>query len=206
MNVEIITKSLPKSLHNGRFPNQSLDLVKTLHVDLSGKSGQSWIDCKIHLNAKDLKKGNGMDVITTRERCNLFREDNVNVLLFINEYPDNIDSFGLTEGVIDAIFVVFKCMHRCERIIINCNKGMNRSPMVGARLAALISEGKNEPCELAYGYFLQLCGSLNRHFDRNNITTWPNLCTNDWTQMAICEFKRQEGRKYHSRGGGGDGF
>lgn len=158
-------------------------------------------NCKLYRNAKLLADVTGMGVLNSRERCEVY--DQNAVLLSIMEYEDNTDSLRLTDGVINAISEVFKGMHSCDRIIIYSEKGQNRSPLIGARLAALISGGKNEPGELAYAYFLQLCKHVSEHFDPNLMTTWPNLCTNTWTQMAISMFNRSDGKKYHSDGGRG---
>jgi len=197
MNVKIVTKSLDHSLHDGKCLRSRAGIGdKTLRVDLSGENEvHAGNQFKLHMNAKALTESKGRDVITARERCELFRQ---HVFLRISEYPDDIDSLCLTDGVVNAIFVVFTAMRRCERIIINCKRGQNRAPMVGARLAALIGHGINEPCDEAYEYYLQLCKHLNTNFAAGSMNTWPNICTNDWTQMAICVFGRSEGRKYHS--------
>lgn len=200
MKVKIVTKSLVHSLHDGKCLRSRADIGdKTLCVDLSGENVvHARNQFKLCMNAKALTELKGKDVITARERCELFRQ---HVFLRIIEYPDDIDSLCLTDGIVHAIFVVFTAMRRCERIIINCKKGQNRAPMVAVRLAALISHGKNEPCDEAYDYYLQLCKHLNTNFAAGRMNTWPNICTNDWTQMAICVFGRREGRKYHSGGG-----
>ena len=200
MNVTIRTMSLLNSLHDRKRLSLKPRSGKTLYVDLSGEQHvRSWIQCQLHVNAKKLAESNGMDVFTSKERSELFSQ---NVCLSVSDFPDDIDSLCLTDGVVHIIFVVFKSMHHCEQIIINCRQGRNRSPMIASRLAALIKDGKNESCEEAYDYYLQLCKHVNENFDPNRIITWPNLCTNTWTQMAVCIFMRSKRSMYPPTGGG----
>jgi len=217
MNVTIVTKSLHHSLQirsggsgsgsssESRTDTSNSNSSKTLHVYLTteNKSIRPLVqcNCKLYMNAKILRELKGKDVINSRERCEVYHQDTV--LLSITEYPDNAESLPLTDGVIYAIFLVFEGMHRCEQIIIYSQKGQNRSPLIGARLAALISIGKNEPGIEAFEYFLHICKHVNENFDSNLMNTWPNLCTNTWTQRALCVFERSEGKKYP---GGGEGI
>ncbi len=198
MNVRIVTKSLLNSEGDGKCLRSRAG-EKTLRVDLSGEHEVRWRNqYQIELNAKVLTDLKGTDVVTSIQRCELFRN---HVFLLISDYPNHVDSLRLTDGVINGIYVVFKAMRRCEKIIINCKQGHNRSPMAAARLAALIAHGKNSPCEEAYQFYLQLCKHVTANFDCKK--SWPNLCTTHWTLNAVCEFNSREGRKYLQYGQAG---
>jgi hypothetical protein len=88
-------------------------------------------------------------------------------------------------------------MEDCEQIIINCDKGMQRAPMIASRLVALLQHGINKPCKEVYEVYAMICKNQciqnNLEWNPNNTPCkWPKLCTAAWTQNEICMFQHRK--------------
>eukprot|EP00985_Skeletonema_marinoi_P020503 scaffold12212_cov86-Skeletonema_marinoi.AAC.5 len=178
------------SLHDSTASFHNVDdrqETKSLRVNLSGVEIQPSAHVKLlHLDARRIKNQIG-DLL---EECIFWRGD---ILVTVTNFPDEISSAGFASELVESIYRVFRWMHNCFNIIINCRNGRNRCVSFAARLASLIQDGINEPSEGAYHFYQQICQSVCEEYEARDHNTWPHLCTNLFAQSVINLFPRRGG-------------
>lgn len=193
--IRIVVKDLINCLADGK--TVSLVIHNTLRIDLTGKifhkhsayGGQH----KLSLNARTLTN----DVETLLKQAMSDEPNKRHVIISFLNFSDSYDSSAsVTSSVVNTICSVFRLMNNCTQIIINCDKGVQRAPMIASRVVALLKYGVNEPSDCVYEVYRLICESLcvqnNLEWRQNDPLAWPKLCTNSWTQAEICMFKHRK--------------
>lgn len=195
--IRIVVKGLMNSLADGK--TVSLVIHNTLRIDLTGEifhkhsayGGQH----KLSLNAQTLT--NDVDTLLKQAMSDDpdKRRSKRHVMISFLNFSDSYDSSAsVTSSVVNTICSAFRSMNNCTQIIINCDNGVQRAPMIASRVVALLQYGVNEPCDCVYEVYRQMCKILckqnNFEWRQNEPLTWK-LCTNSWTQNEICMFKQR---------------
>lgn len=126
-----------------------------------------------------------------------------NVLLSVHGFHDCLESRVYVENLVATIVGAAKSM-RCEKILVNCNRGQNRAPLIACRILAVLRGCENKPSQDVYDIFSDFC---KRYYDKyeetrctawsdNLPTKWPRFCYAPWCQLEIADFSRRAGKKF----------
>ena len=174
-----------------------------ISVDLSGLIDPTPSNVECYILQSDYK-----------DRAKRIRPKTKRVLLSIKNFPDDYSSLEKVKDIVECIATVVKNMNdNTLQIYINCRSGVNRSPLISARLMAYLTyNNTNEPGTLVYCCYRKLCylywkeilssnmtsqeipedNTLKAQFASTSPDQWPKICIADWTQLQICTFGRRE--------------
>jgi hypothetical protein len=211
--MRIIVKSLNECLQ-ATGPKCHLLAVATLRVDLSGGKLliQPFAFGGQHKFTFDAKIATD-DIENTIKQRLIDDPKKLHVVISFENFDDSSESSTFTANVVGMIGAAFRAMKDCKQIIINCETGRQRAPMIASRVAALLLHGLNKPSTHAYDIYKMICEQ--QCIDNSVVWTpdepekWPKFCTNSWTQAQICIF--MHGKSMYPKndddddGGGGNG-
>lgn len=144
------------------------------------------------LDARELKN----DTTTILKQTINSDPNKRHVMISFLHFSDSYESSAsVTSSVVNTICSAFRLMNNCTQMIVNCDKGVQRAPMIASRVAALLKHGINEPCDCVYEEYMLICKNLclqnNLVWKEREPLKWPKLCTNSWTQAEICIFEHR---------------